>query len=238
MSLVSDFEDSLSDLRQILSDLDRLERAVRPGGNLHNQLSAISIIRSSTYIVAYNAIERAFRSALVEIRGALTQEKISYHDVDRYWRLEALEHCLSDLLRQGAKHDTFYERIDQFFAPENFPPFWNASTEMLPFSGNIDHLRIHNFCKQLGIKLTPPKSAQGGTDLEKIKRNRNNLAHGLEKFSDVGTQVTVRDLRETYKRTRMFMRAVLRELEKYKSKRKYIAKRKKPTASPLAPTTS
>jgi hypothetical protein len=72
--------------------------------------------------------------------------------------------------------------------------------------------------------VTSPAAAfpRGGTDLETIRRNRNNLAHGHERFSDVGAQVTVNDLKETYHRSSIFMKAVLRALDAYVQKKKYI----------------
>jgi hypothetical protein len=222
MSLVSDFQESLTDLNQILTDLEKLERAVQPGGNMHNQLSAISVMRSSTYIVAYNAIERALRDAILGVRAAVIDDQMLYHEVEKFWRQDALRHCLYEVLRQGSRHDTVYQRIDDFFSSGSAVPNWNPANSDLPFSGNVDHASIRDFFKRLGIALSVHRSARGGIDLETIRRNRNSLAHGLEKFSDVGGQVTVIDLKESYHRAAVFMRAVLRALEAYVKKRKYV----------------
>jgi hypothetical protein len=219
MTFVEDFEASLSDLREMLSDLERLEKAVEPGGNLHKQLSAISVIRSTTYIVAYNAIERAFRAALYAVRQAVISEDMLYHDVSEFWRRDALRHCLHELLSQGSRHDTLYQKIDAFFATT---PAWDSRNVDLPFPGNINHTAICDFCDKLGIRLSAHRSARGGSDLETIRRNRNSLAHGHEKFSDVGATVTINDLKDTYHRATIFMRAVLRALEDYIQKRRYV----------------
>lgn len=219
MTFVEDFEESLGDLREMLADLARLERAVEPGGNLHKQLSAISVIRSSTYIVAYNAIERAFRSALQSVRQAVIREEMLYHEAGEFWRRDALRHCLHELLSQGSRHDRLYERIDSFFGQK---PAWNPMNSDLPFPGNVNHTAICDFCDKLGIRLSLHPTARGGTDLETIRRNRNDLAHGIEKFSDVGARVTINDLNETYHRVRIFMRAVLRSLEAYIQRRQYM----------------
>ena len=235
MTFVQDFDASLGDLNQMLADLSRLESAVEPGGNLHKQLSAISVIRSSTYIVAYNAIERAFRSALHSVRQAVAREQMLYHHVGDFWRRDALRHCLHEALSQGCRHDTLYKKIDEFFGKR---PAWDSLNDDLPFPGNINHTSIFEFCEKLGIKLAIHQAARGGSDLETIRRNRNDLAHGLEKFSDVGAQVTINDLTETYNRANLFMRSVLRSLELYLKNRDYTHKRKpkgairKRTASP------
>ncbi|MGH7397811.1 MAG: hypothetical protein ACRELW_09755, partial [Candidatus Rokuibacteriota bacterium] len=78
-------------------------------------------------------------------------------------------------------------------------------------------------CNQLGTKLSAPKSARGGIDLEQIRRDRNDLAHGVRTFSEVGGVYTLRDLKSRYARVQSFMRASLRTLQSYHDRKRFKA---------------
>ncbi len=99
---------------------------------------------------------------------------------------------------------------------------WNARERDLPFSGNIDHEELFQFVGRIGYRWRPPRASLGGTDLQLVRKMRNDLAHGIESFEDIGAQFTTEDIIEKFERIRPFMLSFLRMISRYQIRQLYL----------------
>ena len=82
-------------------------------------------------------------------------------------------------------------------------------------SGNIDGRKIKEFSKYLGFSSLTHHKAKDGEKLFQVKKQRNNLAHGLISFADCGRQYTYDDLNIIKNETIIYLRGIIKNIQKY-----------------------
>jgi hypothetical protein len=106
-----------------------------------------------------------------------------------------------------------------------FSPAWlkdEKYLQTLPFAGNINHEQLIGLAKRIGAKnWKPPKSSLGGSDLELVRKMRNELAHGDETFENVGGQYSINDISDKLVRIRLFMCSYIKMLDRHRAREAY-----------------
>lgn len=69
---------------------------------------------------------------------------------------------------------------------------------------------------------TNAKKTKDGSDLLKVKTNRNDLAHGFKSFEEVGRDATADELLEIQKRVIYYLKAILENIDSYLSNKEYL----------------
>lgn len=69
---------------------------------------------------------------------------------------------------------------------------------------------------------TTAKKTQNGSDLLRVKTNRNDLAHGFKSFEEVGKDATADDLLKIQKRVICYLREIWQNIETYLSNEDYL----------------
>ncbi|WP_235526490.1 MAE_28990/MAE_18760 family HEPN-like nuclease [Nostoc piscinale] len=91
------------------------------------------------------------------------------------------------------------------------------------FSGNLDARKIRQTSEMYGFSCnTNAKKTKNGSDLLRVKTNRNDLAHGFKSFEEVGRNATADELLEIQKRVICYLREILENIEIYLSKQDYL----------------
>ena len=91
------------------------------------------------------------------------------------------------------------------------------------FSGNIDGRKIRDTAAEYGFShSTDPFKTGNGMDLFTIKANRNDLAHGIKSFTEVGRDKTVDELLEIKNKTISYLRQILKNIEIYLDNQEYL----------------
>jgi HEPN superfamily protein len=219
MSADAGFRIRAKEVRAYLRSLHSLEKNIRPGRSFYRATAAITASRAAAFIMIYNSVEYAAREALVELRSDITLNGSAFDKIILHWRQEIIKAHFYDRLRQGTNFMHFLNELTQFM-PGRLD--WNATERDLPFSGNIDHEELFRFVGRIGYRWKPPKVSLGGTDLQLVRKMRNDLAHGLESFESIGAQFTTDDITEKFDRIREFMVSFLRMVDRYKTKRLYL----------------
>lgn len=88
-------------------------------------------------------------------------------------------------------------------------------------SGNIDGRKIREFSTKYGFSDRTHRNANNGNKLHQVKTQRNNLAHGNISFAECGRNYSVEQLSKTKKEVIMYLRNILRNIQKYLDERKY-----------------
>ncbi len=213
------FRTRAREVRAYLRSLKSLEQNIKPGRSFYGATAAITASRAAAFIMIYNSVEFATREALIELRSDIVLSGETFDKIVSHWRHEILKAHFFDRLRQGTNFAEFLKDLAAFF-PGKLD--WNSNDKELPFSGNIDHEELFRFVRRIGYSWRPPRVSLGGTDLQLVRKMRNDLAHGLESFEAVGAQFTTDDIMHKFDRIRKFMLSFLKMMSRYQTRRLYL----------------
>lgn len=91
------------------------------------------------------------------------------------------------------------------------------------FSGNIDSKLIRETAKKYGFSSqTNYENTTNGEDLYLVKNNRNDLAHGIKSFAEVGNQKGADELIEIKNKVVQYLKEILTNIQVYIDNQEYL----------------
>ena len=155
-----------------------------------------TILKANALLLLYHLVEATVQRSIDGIIEAVSREKLGYADVSDKVRKVWSSLVVRRLRR--ASEDKWVDQLNQMFED-------CLKKEILMFSGreilksqagNIDADAIRIIADNFGFEFITRPAAKGGDDLTRIRHSRNQLAHGVQKFTQVGGEMTVTELRE------------------------------------------
>jgi hypothetical protein len=173
----------------------------------------IKTLKASAFLLLYNLVEATMRNAIEAIFDELKGKGISYDQV----RPELKKIVLQNLKKRNT--DEIYSSITAISIDIITAGF---DINQL-FSGNVDGRSIKNTAIEYGFSYqTDYAKTAHGKDLVTVKTHRNDLAHGLTSFEEVGRNKTTDELLEIKKKTISYLRQILQNIEKYLVNKDYL----------------
>ena len=93
-----------------------------------------------------------------------------------------------------------------------------AAKDALGISGNLNAKKIKEICDKHKIRY---RLATSGASLERVKRERNSLAHGDVSFSDCARDLTIGDLENIKDEVILFLTGILDGMKNYYDQKLY-----------------
>ncbi len=166
-------------------------------------------LKATCYLLLYNLVESTMRNAVEAIFDELKVKRISFDDCRNELRHEILKNfkrrdpdkLLPRLisLAKDVIHETF-ERTEHF-------------------AGNLDARSIRETAKRFGF--VPPTGRHNM--LQSVKDNRNDLAHGVKSFAEVGRNATTSDLEVARLQTVEILSQTLANIRGYLHQQEYLS---------------
>ncbi len=211
--LEEDLEKKREQIDSVLSLLEELEGndvflsekndLVRPTSTLINTL------KSSIYLMLYNAIEATMRECIVIIHDELDSRLASFDDL-RY-------ELKKEIFKRIRKEHKAVEAVicsDRIPIAESIHKTTFEKTKL--FSGNIDRLEIEKVAGIYGFETDSDyRKTMHGKTLKDIKKKRNDLAHGNIDFGNAAKLETVGDLKEKAEKTINYLESIVGNIESY-----------------------
>lgn len=218
-----DFRYRMLAVSQYLRSLRELESRHKKAGNgFYGAARALATSRAAAFIMIYNCVEYATRETVRNIRNHMLNSAVDYSDIVPFWQLEILQVHFKKKLEEGVNHTSLLQDFRDFMPGQ---VNWLHRRDSVPFAGNIDHIRLIKFAKDIGAtRWKPPENTLGGSDLSTVRTTRNDLAHGAQTFEEVGSNYSVTDITEKIKRIRSFMCSYIRMTERYANNKNYIVR--------------
>ncbi|MDY6805782.1 MAG: MAE_28990/MAE_18760 family HEPN-like nuclease [Cyanobacteriota bacterium] len=170
-------------------------------------------LKASAYLLLYNLVESSMRNAIEAIFDELQSQKVPFDQI----RPELKKIVLQNLKRQNPDkvlvqiRDISLDIIAVGFDKEEL------------FSGNIDGLLIRKTAKNYGFSSrTDFAKTNDGIDLFGVKTNRNDLAHGVKSFAEVGKDKTADELIEVKNKVVNYLKEILENIETYLANKEYL----------------
>jgi len=229
--VISDFNERVTEVAQFLKVLERLES---PGVVLYDkttrrqkrvfQEGSLKVMKATVFLLIYNVVESSIRSAFGHLYGEIAMASMTGNDLRAELRKIWIKQQFQGLDEDSASVRTFRELTERLVEEIVDGKTVNLEGRLLPVSGNLDADSIRQVCKKHGVVVSVHKNASGGVEMKTVKDQRNALAHGNSSFSDCGKQYTVTDLKRINSQAVIFVRGILRNVQKYTGKKQYVGK--------------
>jgi hypothetical protein len=217
-SVLSDFQTRSREVECYFSFVLRLakqEISLHPGeGNegytAHENEELLKTLKAACYLLLYNLVESTMRNAVEAIFVELQTKQTSFDHCREELRLEILtnlkkrspDKLLPKLLSLAVDvvHETF-ERSEAF-------------------SGNLDARTIRKTAQRFGF--AEPVGGKFGL-LQTVKDLRNDLAHGVKSFAEVGRNASPSDLELARQQAEGILTETLTNIQRYLVEQHYLA---------------
>ncbi len=156
-------------------------------------------------------MESTATNALSEIFAALSQENVPFDDC----RVEIRQVILKNLKRRNT--DEVVKKLSDIALDIAYETFRKKEL----FSGNVDARKIRAKAVAYGFEEPTAPSDQ----LLTVKRSRNDLAHGVKSFSEVGRQYDVARLKTIHDEVVRYLDEFVDEIERYLKHQEYLERR-------------
>lgn len=170
-------------------------------------------LKASGFLLLYNLLESTMRNAIEAIFEELRSKGVSFDQV----RPELKTIVLKNLQRR--KPDKVIFKITAISLDIITAGFDKEDL----FSGNIDGKLIREIAGNYGFSFSTNYAKTGdGHDLLTVKTNRNDLAHGIKSFAEVGRDQSMGDLIKIKNKVVKYLRQILQNIETYLTNKDYL----------------
>lgn len=175
------------------------------------------ILKATVLIMLYNLIEATITKLIREIIHEINSNSLTYNAlIDNVKKAWIKIHCRDSLL--NCKKENFSEKMHQYV--EEMVNGTVVQLNPVPLqrmiSGNVDSEQIKKICFEYGIKILKECS-----ELDMVKRKRNELAHGESRFSEVGGDITESELQKYKAAVYAHLDLVIKNTEKFLKNQEY-----------------
>ncbi len=180
----------------------------------------LKTLKASAYLLLYNLVESSMRDAIEAIFAELKEQQIPFDRLTPQLKKIVLENLKEIALKKRKNEDdTVLEQIQNI----SLDIIWVGFNKEKALPGNLDGKSIKNTAEKYGFSYqTNPQETNNGRDLENIKEKRNDLAHGVKSFAEVGHERTPDELIEIKNKTINYLREILENIETYLVNKEYL----------------
>jgi hypothetical protein len=177
-------------------------------------------LKANGFLLLYNLVESSMRNAIEAIFEEFKNKAISFDQLKPKIKLIVLQ----NLKNRSPKK--LYLTINQLSTDIITSTF---DREKL-FSGNVDARLIKEIAEKYGFSYqTDFAKTKNGQNLVVIKSNRNDLAHGIKSFEEVGRDKTIEELLKIKEEALEYLRQILENIRDYLDNEEYL---ELPTVNP------
>lgn len=174
-----------------------------------------TILKANAIILLYHMIEGTVQRSIDSIVEAVRQDNLGYSDASA--KLRQVWGTMRVRQIRRASEETWVEHFNEVIEKclQKEVLLLNGRDILKTHAGNIDAQAVRNLASEFGFEITSRPEAKGGGDLDRIRHSRNLLAHGVQRFTQVGGEMTVSDLREMKDRVVCFLEDVIQCSDSY-----------------------
>ena len=213
-AFVEDFRRRRSQVRRYLSVVAKADRETQAGGGRPVDLARVHVLRAGTFLILYNLIEASARGALDGVHDTMIGQRVAFGSLSPSLRREVVKG-----FRRKKDPDDHVLLADM---PIDFVAMSLDADHQ--FSGNVDARLIRKIAGTYGFShYTDEARTRDGADLLTIKDVRNDLAHGLKTYDEIGRDYSARSLLEISVRSLAYIKAILDNVDDYLEASGYLA---------------
>lgn len=205
------FEDRKEEINFYYSIMIEIESADGHIETIDNN-RLVKIMKSNLLLMLYNLVEACVVSGMMEIYEDLKNDGCSYNsvisEIQNIWAKNEINEIYGPTTERIA-YENRVQRIIQNITSES--PII-LSRDALGVSGNLNAKKIKEICDRHRIRY---RLETRGELLERVKLERNNLAHGDVSFSDCARNLSLSDLETIKNEVFLFIDGILKGMTDY-----------------------
>lgn len=176
------------------------------------------ILKANGFLLIYNLIESTVRNALEEIHSSLNDDVISYSEAIDEIKSIWIDYKFKKFKNLNSKSIALeINQIGQGIIDINYSNYIKK-VRSGDISGNLDKRKIEALAQKYKFKIN---TRINGTDLYKVKNNRNRLAHGEISFKDLGKTYDINELNKIKRICELYLKEMLLKIDKYIKEKGY-----------------
>jgi len=177
-------------------------------------------LKANGFLLLYNLVESTMRNAIEAIFEKLKNQRVSFDQLKRKIKVIVLQNL------KNRSPDQICWTINELSTDIITATF---EREKL-FSGNVDAREIKKIADKYGFSCqTNAQNTKNGENLLVVKSNRNDLAHGIKSFEEVGRDKTIEELLKIKEEVVEYLRQILENIRDYLDNEEYL---ELPTVNP------
>lgn len=176
------------------------------------------IMKSNFLLMLYNLVEACIVSGMMEIYENLKNDNCNYNQVIREIQDVWSKYRINEIYGPATERVAYENRVREIIRDITTNAPIVLSKNALGISGNLNAKKIKNLCDKHKIHYC---LATQGESLERVKRERNSLAHGDVSFSDCARDITLGDLEKIKDEVLLFLTGILDGMKVYYDQKLY-----------------
>lgn len=178
------------------------------------------IMKSNFLLMLYNLVEACIVSGMMEIYEDLGNNNCSYSQVIQEIQDIWSKYKINEIYGPATERAAYENRVQQIIQDITTNAPIILSKDALGISGNLNAKKIKDICDKHRIRY---RLATSGELLDRVKRERNSLAHGDVSFSDCARDLTIGDLENIKAEVILFLSGILDGMKNYYDHKLYKA---------------
>lgn len=178
------------------------------------------ILKANCFLLLYNLVESSIRGGVRDLYDAIGADGLSYEKLAAELRSVWVKQKYREL-GQTAHPDRYRDLAKELIDLAMDKTAIQFSSTRLPQPGNLDARTIRELCGNFGIPFQTHRRSRGGEKLETVRKMRNNLAHGLETFSECGRSYSFDDLDKIKNEVVIYLRGITKNIDNHISNNNY-----------------
>lgn len=212
---IVDLNERKRHVRHYLAVVMYAERSAGIGTATASEKGRLLTLRAGTFLILYNLIEATVRGAVEAIHDSISAQSTPFEDLTLSLRSEVVRR-----FRARSNSANIHAMADFSTAFVSV-----ALNQEIKIAGSLDAKAIREIGECYGFSCkTNSLRTRDGSDLLTIKRNRNDLAHGIKSFEEVGRDFTSRQLVQMSRRTICYMTDIVSNISAYLDNDDYLEK--------------
>jgi hypothetical protein len=195
----------------------------------------VRILKANAFLLLYNLVEGSVREGITYIYDSVQNDRLTYKDLRNELRQIWINGEVNpEVGRLPDGTVKIVTGLIEAIIDERFVVFDRAS---IPVSGNLDARKVRELAGIYGFAHTTHRSTKGGEVLLRVKKERNDLAHGLTSFVECGRDLTYPTLKRTKDQLVTYIENILGNIETYVQMQGYKNNRIKRSKAASSQTT-
>lgn len=179
----------------------------------------VKIMKSNFLLMLYNLVEACIVSGMMEIYDDLKNNGCSYNSVISEIQDIWAKHQINEIYGPTTERVAYESRVKRIIQNITSESPIILSRDALGISGNLNAKKIKEICDSHRIRY---RLSTQGESLERVKLERNNLAHGNVSFSDCARDLSLNDLETIKNEVFLFLDGILKGMKSYYDDKQYI----------------
>ncbi|GHU63827.1 hypothetical protein FACS189418_7880 [Clostridia bacterium] len=183
-----------------------------------------NMLHSNVILMLYNLVESTVLGGILEIYDALKSENMSYLLINEELRTVWFSYMFNQVYDKNAHHNSYKKKVSEIIKAILNNQVIALDRRAVEINGNLDADQIRKICNLHGITFAEEEEkdkSKGGYHIKTVKDLRNDLAHGLKSFVEVGQNYTHTELNQIFEETVSFLEGIIKGMKQYYSSKKW-----------------